>query len=74
MVSQYHSDGMNAPAAIFISSRRKSCFIALGHRERRSGLLTASPLCLNPNQALDAKPNVNQRGIKGETKGKRMRI
>ena len=35
---------MNTPAAILISPRRKNCFASLGHKERRSGLLTGSPV------------------------------
>ena len=45
---------MNAPAAIFISPRRKDCFATLGHKERRSGLLTAPPYQRNRTVAVSA--------------------
>ena len=44
MVSQYHRYGMNAAAVILVSPHRKDCFVALGHRERGSGLLSAFPV------------------------------
>ena len=43
MVLPYHSDGMNAPAAILTSPRRKNCFIAL---EQESGEAESFPLPL----------------------------